>query len=263
MRRFALLCLVALFAGCSDDGSAVVPDGGTDGASPTPPLPDGAVPDSGPGPDGGGGIASKYPGDIGIGNDPDVIFADDFESYTQASELTTKWDNYFQASQTKIVTDAANVKAGKKALELTQPQQNNELSNGVAEDPGDRARRALPALLLEVRQELRRHRIEPQRRRDLGTLLPAGTTPRRACQRTGRTSSSSSSRAGAAMASDKSPGMLNVYIYHPEQRSKYGDHFFPTGLVLPNTSIPNNFGPTFVPRAGGDRRARIAGTATR
>ncbi len=27
-----------------------------------------------------------------------------------------------------------------------------------------------------------------------------------------------------------------------------GDHFFTDGLVDPNTSIPNNFGPTFVPR---------------
>jgi hypothetical protein len=47
---------------------------------------------------------------------------------------------------------------------------------------------------------------------------------------------------------DKSPGSLNVYIYHPEQRTNYGDHFFPTGLVLPNTSIPFDFGPDFVQR---------------
>ena len=43
-------------------------------------------------------------------------------------------------------------------------------------------------------------------------------------------------------------GLLNIYIYHPEQRSNYGDHFFPNGDVQPNTSIPNNFGPTFVAR---------------
>src|SRR5204862_6947504 len=39
--------------------------------------------------------------------------------------------SYFQQSQTKIVTEAANVKAGKKALEFDLPQQNQELSNGV------------------------------------------------------------------------------------------------------------------------------------
>ena len=40
-----------------------------------------------------------------------------------------------------------------------------------------------------------------------------------------------------------------MYIYHPEQRDVYGDHFFPNGDVMPNTSIPNDFGPDFVPRA--------------
>jgi hypothetical protein len=49
-------------------------------------------------------------------------------------------------------------------------------------------------------------------------------------------------------AADPSPGYLNVYIYHPEQRDIWGDHFFPTGLVMPNTSLPGNFGPDFVPR---------------
>jgi hypothetical protein len=49
-------------------------------------------------------------------------------------------------------------------------------------------------------------------------------------------------------ASMPSPGLTNVYVYHPEQRDLYGDHFFPTGLVMPNTSIPYDFGPDFVPR---------------
>jgi hypothetical protein len=49
-------------------------------------------------------------------------------------------------------------------------------------------------------------------------------------------------------AATAAPGMLNVYIYHPEQRDNYGDHFFPTGLVMPNTSIPYDFGTDFVPR---------------
>jgi hypothetical protein len=45
-----------------------------------------------------------------------------------------------------------------------------------------------------------------------------------------------------------SPGYLNMYVYHPEQRSEYGDHFFPTGMVLPNASQRFDFGPTFVSR---------------
>jgi hypothetical protein len=49
-------------------------------------------------------------------------------------------------------------------------------------------------------------------------------------------------------AATASPGQLNVYGYHPEQRSQWGDHFFPTGLVSPNTSLPYDFGPSFVAR---------------
>jgi hypothetical protein len=48
---------------------------------------------------------------------------------------------------------------------------------------------------------------------------------------------------------EPNPGNLNVYIYHPAQRDIWGDHFFPDGTVLPNTSIPGNFGPDFVPRS--------------
>jgi hypothetical protein len=48
--------------------------------------------------------------------------------------------------------------------------------------------------------------------------------------------------------SEPNPGNLNVYIYHPEQRSMWGDHFFPDGTVLPNSSMPGDFGPDFVAR---------------
>jgi hypothetical protein len=44
------------------------------------------------------------------------------------------------------------------------------------------------------------------------------------------------------------PGHINVYVYHPEQRDVYGDHFFPTGMVLPNSSEPYDFGADFVKR---------------
>jgi hypothetical protein len=33
---------------------------------------------------------------------------------------------------------------------------------------------------------------------------------------------------------------LNAYVYHPEQRDIWGDHFFPTGIVLPFSSVPFN-----------------------
>jgi hypothetical protein len=49
-------------------------------------------------------------------------------------------------------------------------------------------------------------------------------------------------------ASTPSPGYLNIYVYHPGQRSQWGDHFFSTGEVSPNTSLPYDFGSFFVSR---------------
>ena len=80
-----------------------------------------------------------------------------------------KCDNYFQASQTRIVTDAANVWGGQKALEFTLPQSSTEVGNAV--------------------QKIRTNKylIEFESWR--------------------------------GQASEPNPGLLNVYIYHPEQRS--------------------------------------------
>lgn len=103
-RRASLpFVLVALGAAAcsSSDTTPVVPDGGTnpiDGSSPsdgsTPP-PDGAPP--------GVGISAKYPGDQGIGADPDVLFHSDFENgfagWTSHSQDTTLLDVDTNAQQ--------------------------------------------------------------------------------------------------------------------------------------------------------------------
>jgi hypothetical protein len=49
-------------------------------------------------------------------------------------------------------------------------------------------------------------------------------------------------------AATANPGRLNAYIYQPDQRDIWGDHFFPTGIVLPFSSTPFNFGPQFTAR---------------
>src|SRR5262245_29733415 len=42
-------------------------------------------------PEGNTGIASRHPGDVGIGSDADVIFADDFEGYARGADLSNRW----------------------------------------------------------------------------------------------------------------------------------------------------------------------------
>jgi hypothetical protein len=78
------------------------------------------------------GIAAKYPGDKGIESDPAVLFHDDFES----GDIRGKWDNYYQAADTRITEEPANVNGGKRALEFIIPKQTAELSDGVVNSLG-------------------------------------------------------------------------------------------------------------------------------
>src|SRR5947209_397000 len=71
----------------------------------------------------GSGIAARYPGDKNIASDPAVIFADDFESYTSATQLLTKWTHApgHAKGRLKISTAAGTFFAGKKGLEMNLP----------------------------------------------------------------------------------------------------------------------------------------------
>jgi hypothetical protein len=72
------------------------------------------------------GIADKYPGDAGIASDPDVLFAEDFESGNLA-----KWDDRDGNRPPKValVADKALVHAGKQAVQLAV-----EAGKGVGAD---------------------------------------------------------------------------------------------------------------------------------
>jgi len=195
----------------------------------------------------GGGIASDYPGDKGIENDPAVLFADDFESYGSAAELDQRWDAVYQQDQLSLATTAADVWAGSQSLEMNVPQQMQELSN------------ATDKILTTERDELYlRFYSKFQPPFDVvgsshnGAMISAHyfingqATPGIPADGTNKFLVNLENWRGEA--STPSPGELNVYVYHPEQRSDYGDHFFPDGTVLPNSSMPFDFGPEFVSR---------------
>jgi hypothetical protein len=188
-----------------------------------------------------------YPGDVGIEEDPAVIFADDFESYTSPSELSQRWDAVYQMDQIQLAADPANVYAGSQALEFTVPQQMAELSNAVDK------------ILAEERDVLfLRYYSKFQPPFDVvgsshnGAMISAHyfddgqATPGIPADGTNKFLANLESWRGEA--ATPSPGDLNVYIYHPEQRSEWGDHFFPSGTVLPNSSEPFDFGTDFVSR---------------
>lgn len=193
------------------------------------------------------GLAAKHPGDVGIASDPDVVFADDFEGYTKGADLNGRWDAVYQNQYVDITTDAANVYAGKKALQFTLPQQDAELS-----DATDKVlKNELDVLYLRYYSK-----FEPPY--DVvgsshnGSSISAhyfvngNATPGVPADGTNKFLVNLEDWRGEA--ATPSPGPLNVYVYHPEQRSQYGDHFFPTGEVLPYSATAFDFGPTFVKR---------------
>ncbi len=196
-------------------------------------------------PSGDNGIAARYPGDRGIAMDPEVIFADDFESYANAQGLTMRWDNAF--GNTRIATEPTNFYGGTQALEFRSPMQANELSNGVQKI----VRPELDVLFLRYYSK-----YDPSfdvigsshNGAGISAHYFQGNMASPGVPANGLNKFLIEYECWRDMMAQPNPGNLNVYIYHPEQRSMYGDHFFPDGIVLPNSSLPHNFGPEFIAR---------------
>jgi hypothetical protein len=198
-------------------------------------------------PQGNNGIAARHPGDVGIGMDADVIYADDFESYVKDADLNNNWSAVYQNQYVHITTDPAQIYRGKQALEFILPQETAELSDGTD-------------MVLKNEQDVLFLRYYSKFRPPYdvvgsshnGASISAHyfignmATPGVPANGTNKFLVNLENWRGDA--TTPSPGDLNVYVYYPDQRSAYGDHFYPTGLVDPNTSIPHDFGPSFVKR---------------
>jgi hypothetical protein len=195
----------------------------------------------------GEGIAARYPGDVGIEEHPDVILADGFEDYAVPDDLYARWDAVYQVDQIAFATGDDDVFTGTQSLQFTVPQQESELSNAV------------DAILAEERDTLYlRYLAKFQPPYDVvgsshnGAMISAHyfidgqATPGVPADGTNKFLVNLEHWRGEVETA--SPGLLNLYVYHPEQRSQWGDHFFPSGVVLPNSSVPGDFGPEFVAR---------------
>lgn len=194
-------------------------------------------------PQGNTGIAARYPGDTGIASDSAVVFADDFESYSSASGLTSggRWNNFYQQTNTRISTAAGTFFAGAKALELTMPQTGSEVANAVVKD-------------LAVEQDVLFVRAYTKFEAGFDGTTEGHNGIRISGNYPGPGNIPNGSNFFLYMVENSVyygeayPGPLNVYAYHPEQRHQWGDHFYPTGKVIPFDATPGNFGSTFVSR---------------
>src|SRR5262245_49744211 len=191
----------------------------------------------------GPGLSARYPGDVGIASDPAVILADDFESYSSPSGLTSRWTQAPSGSNVRLATEAGNVFAGTKALEFTIPQTSTETGLSIAKFPLNPERDVL---------FVRAHAKYSDTFNVLGSSHNGIIIQAHYCcpgvPADGTNKFFTSYEAARFETTVPNPGQLALYIYHPLQRDLFGDHFFPTGVVSPFTSTLFDFGPQFVSR---------------
>jgi len=191
-------------------------------------------------PEGNSGIAVNYPGDVGIGAAPSVIFVEDFEGYSSASQLTQKWSNYYQAANTRIVTGSGV--NGSKAAELTLPTTGSEVSNALVRNLSSRH----DTLFVRAYTKFSPGFHQADAGGHNGIRI-SGNYPGPGIKPNGRDFFLTLLE-NTVYKDEPRPGYTEVYIYHPEQREQWGDHWYPDGKVIPFDAIPGDFGPNFVSR---------------
>lgn len=197
-------------------------------------------------PQGSTGIASKYVGDVGIAADPNVIYFDGFESYTKTSDMigAGKWDDTsYNTQYVRIATEAGNFFAGTKSAEFSLPKTNSEVSIEVLKEA------SLPQQdIIFVRFYAKFATGYDTTGDGHNGIFVASNYWRGLCEATnscgpgkpsnGKNKFLISYEARRTSNGPASPGSLSAYVYLPDQREAYGDHFYPTGIVDPFTNTP-------------------------
>jgi hypothetical protein len=171
-----------------------------------------------------------------------VILADDFESYSTVSQIASRWSNLYQQSLTRIATEPGNVFSGAKALEFRIPQQSAEVSNELVKTLSPTE--DVVFVRVYTKFDSGHNAVGSNHN---GIVITANySTP--GVPANGTNKFYVDVENSRETTSEMSPGMTNFYIYHPEQRTEWGDHWYPDGRVTPFDATPGNFGTNFVPR---------------
>lgn len=195
-------------------------------------------------PEGHGGIAGRYPGDAGIERDPAVVFFEDFEG------AALRFDNNWGGIGLNPAPE--NVHGGKRALDtsLPYPRPNKETGKGVTfhlKEPVDTLHLRYYA---KYGKTTELYHGATHNGGGIGATAPGVPDAQPGIPADGR------NKYGVLLDTYRlvddpkmaSPGPLAVYVYHPEQRHQWGEHFYPTGRMSPYGASPTYFGPQFVRR---------------
>ena len=121
-------------AGTSGGGGSVGSGGGGSSGTAGTPGSGGSVGSGGGGTVGGTGLSADYPGDVGIGAHPTVLFHEDFESATM-SAILAGWDYADRSDLMSISSDVpAEANQGTQSLRMAIPANPGETGVGLFEN---------------------------------------------------------------------------------------------------------------------------------
>jgi hypothetical protein len=189
-------------------------------------------------PEGNTGIAAAYPNDAGISANPNVLFADGFESYTSAGELTSSghYNNFFQVSD--IAVDTATFFGGAKALRMRMPSTAVEVSNAIVRNISPTRDALFMRVYARYQPNYAGVNSAHSGLRISGAYPGPGTRPN-------GTDFFLVEIENSKWGPEAEPGYTNAYVYHPEQDDVFGEHWFSDGTT---SNGAQSFGPTFVSR---------------
>jgi hypothetical protein len=196
-------------------------------------------------PEGDSGLAAKYPGDAGIEKDPAVLVYDGFEECAQVADVHKKWNFVLHDENMRIAEEPANVNHGKRAVEFVLPQQQEASSAAlykVIKEERD-------VVFLRFYSKFEKDYDHPRGSSHNGGVIAAHYFPGRRATPGQRADGRNKFLANfeTMRGALPSPGALNVYCYHPEQRGAYGDNLYPSGKIG-RSSEPHPYGLQFLAR---------------
>ena len=195
-------------------------------------------------PEGASGLASKYPGDVGIEKDPKVVFTDTFENGKTNGD--NSWGDIVYTDQPE------NVHGGKRAMELKIVRPSDKKSTGLGIHK--HFKNGFDVLYLRYYAKFGKDTELFHGGTHNGGMInaraPGVPDAKPGIPADGKNEFSVCLDTWRPDEKVASPGNLAVYVYHPEQRHQWGEHFFPSGHLLPYTDKPASafFGKEFKPR---------------